>query len=56
MDIKEYFRNLRFDEKHHLGLGDIRITYAQQEDIIAFVNKLVKKINKLEKKRRIADG
>ena len=32
--IKEYFERLRFDPNHHIGLGDIRLTIAQQEEII----------------------
>ena len=31
--IEEYFEKLRMDVKHHLGLGDIRLTIAQQGDI-----------------------
>ncbi|MFA5355284.1 MAG: hypothetical protein WC302_00900 [Candidatus Paceibacterota bacterium] len=31
---EQYFKELRFDEKHHLGLGDIRLTVAQQEEIV----------------------
>jgi len=29
----DYFRKLRFDDKHHLGLGDIRLTLDQQEEL-----------------------
>lgn len=32
--LEDYFQELRFDKKHHLGLGDIRITIFQQELII----------------------
>ena len=32
--IEEYFERLRFDPNHHTGLGDIRLTIAQQEEII----------------------
>jgi hypothetical protein len=32
--IIDYFHTLRFDPKHHLGLGDIRLTLAQQEELI----------------------
>lgn len=38
-DIDKYFNNLRFDKSHHLGLGDIRITIAQQEEIINKIKK-----------------
>ena len=33
MNIKEYFKNLRFSPAHHLGGGDIRLTIGQQEEI-----------------------
>jgi hypothetical protein len=29
--LKEYFKNLRFDKNHHLGLGDIRLTIGQRK-------------------------
>lgn len=28
-----YFQELRFNPNHHLGMGDIRITIGQQEEI-----------------------
>lgn len=40
IDIKKYFEALRNDEKHHLGLGDIRLTLAQQEEIIEAIETL----------------
>ena len=36
-DIRECFKQLRFDKNHHLGLGDIRLTIAQQEEICDLV-------------------
>ncbi len=33
--LREYFAKLRNDPKHHLGLGDIRLTMAQQDEVIA---------------------
>ena len=33
--MKEYFRKLRFDKNHHLGLGDVRLTIGMQEELIA---------------------
>ena len=33
MDIKKYFKELRFNAAHHLGAGDIRITIGQQKEI-----------------------
>lgn len=41
IEIKEYFKKLRFDNDHHLGLGDIRLTISQQEEIIELVKKLI---------------
>ena len=35
--IDGYFNKLRFDKRHHLGLGDIRITMGQQEAIIEVI-------------------
>ena len=34
------FKALRFDENHHLGLGDIRLTIGQQEEIEAEIERL----------------
>lgn len=33
-DIEKTFELLQKDSNHHLGLGDIRLTIGQQEDII----------------------
>jgi hypothetical protein len=38
-DIRECFKQLRFDENHHLGLGDIRLTIAQQNEICDLVER-----------------
>lgn len=32
--LTTYFRALRFDENHHLGLGDIRMTLGDQEELL----------------------
>lgn len=37
--IRECFKQLRFDKNHHLGLGDIRLTIAQQEEICDLVER-----------------
>ena len=42
------FNKLRFNNKHHLGLGDIRITIGQQEEIEKVVADLLKQIDELE--------
>ena len=31
---EEYFKELRFNTNHHLGLGDVRLTIAQQEELV----------------------
>ena len=33
--LSELFHELRHDKNHHLGLGDIRLTVGQQEEIEA---------------------
>ena len=38
-DIRKCFKQLRFDKNHHLGLGDIRLTIAQQEEICDLVER-----------------
>lgn len=32
-EVAKYFDAMRHDPNHHLGLGDIRLTYGQQEEI-----------------------
>jgi coproporphyrinogen III oxidase-like Fe-S oxidoreductase len=41
-ELEDYFKKLRFDENHHLGMGDIRLTIAQQEEIVEMVKGLLK--------------
>ena len=38
-DLRRCFEQLRFDKNHHLGLGDIRLTIAQQEEICELVER-----------------
>jgi hypothetical protein len=38
MIIDNYFRELRFNESHHLGMGDIRLTMGQQDFICQMFN------------------
>ena len=33
LTLREHFKRLRSDKNHHLGLGDIRLTIAQQDAI-----------------------
>ena len=35
--LRECFKQLRCDKNHHLGLGDIRLTIAQQDEICDLV-------------------
>lgn len=32
--LSQYFQDLRMNPKHTLGLGDIRLTYGQQEELV----------------------
>lgn len=52
-NIRQYFRTLRFSEHHHLGLGDIRLTMSQQEEVIRKFEELEDQI-KNEKEKSIA--
>ncbi len=47
MSIRDEFNALRFDSAHHLGLGDIRLTIAQQEDIAARVEAAEAEVQRL---------
>lgn len=38
MTIGEYFQQLREDEDYHLGMGDIRLTKAMQDEIAAVMD------------------
>jgi len=39
-ELKSMFDALRNDPAHHLGLGDIRLTIAQQDEILAMISPL----------------
>jgi hypothetical protein len=42
-NLESCFQQLRFDPNHHLGLGDIRLTLAEQEEIVERIEqKLIK--------------
>lgn len=45
--IEKCFEEIRFNKDYHLGLGDIRLTIGQQEEICKLVNKFYKNKNKL---------
>ena len=36
--IEKYFEDRRFDNSSHLGLGDIRLTIAEQDAIVKKAN------------------
>lgn len=36
-DIRKCFELLRLDKNHHLGLGDIRLTKVEQDEICELV-------------------
>jgi hypothetical protein len=38
-DIRECFKHLRLHKNHHLGLGDIRLTIEQQDEICDLVER-----------------
>jgi len=38
-DLRKFFEQMRFDKNHHLGLGDIRLTITQQEEICELVER-----------------
>jgi hypothetical protein len=38
-DLRKCFEQLRFDKNNHLGLGDIRLTIAQQDEICELVER-----------------
>ena len=38
-NLRECFKQLRFDKHHHLGFGDIRLTISQQEEICDLVER-----------------
>jgi hypothetical protein len=38
LELSDYFRKLRFDKDHHLGLGDIRLTMHQQDEICELIS------------------
>ena len=39
-ELEEYFRNLRVDKNFHLGLGDVRLTIAMQEEVVAIAKRV----------------
>lgn len=45
MNISEYFQTLRNNKFFHLGLGDIRLSAAMQEDIETYVLNLESRLS-----------
>jgi len=39
--LEKCFEELRNDKNHHIGLGDIRLTIGQQEEIVKLVNEKI---------------
>jgi hypothetical protein len=52
---EEWFKKLRFDDNHHLGLGDIRLTIGQQEEILAALAEKEREIRGYEQRAMDAD-
>ena len=49
-NLRDYFRQLRFDINNHLGLGDIRLTIGQQEEIESlFLSEIEAFVEKVKK-------
>jgi hypothetical protein len=47
--LRSFFEQMRFDKGHHLGLGDIRLTLGQQEEICDLVEQFYSKNRRSEK-------
>ena len=45
--IEGYFQSLRHSSFHHIGLGDVRMTVAQQEEVSGWFNDLKAEANRL---------
>jgi hypothetical protein len=48
MILREMFRQIRLGKHNHLGLGDIRLTVAQQDEICYLVESLIEKSKNTE--------
>jgi hypothetical protein len=50
--LHDHFRELRFSEGNHLGMGDIRLTLGMQDDIVVNVERAIngKRVTSLRKK------
>ena len=35
--VRDYFETQRFSETNHVGLGDIRLTIGQQEEVLEII-------------------
>jgi len=54
--MDEIFKKLRFDESHHIGIGDIRLTIAQQHELAVIYNKLKQENAKLKEEIKRLNG
>lgn len=56
-ELEEFFMQMRLDPDHHLGLGDIRLTIAQQEELVAKLKAAqVRNSEEIERKARLFYG
>lgn len=44
-EVTLMFEELRFDPYQHLGMGDVRITLSQQEDILKLIQEYIDELN-----------
>ena len=49
MNVRRMFDELRFDRNHHMGLGDIRLTISQQDEVVAEVERLAARLAEAER-------
>lgn len=49
MNVRRMFDELRFDRNHHMGLGDIRLTIAQQDEVVAEAERLAARLAEAER-------
>jgi len=47
LNIGSLFEQLRFSETNHIGLGDIRLTIGQQEDIVRKIHEFENRIKQV---------
>jgi len=55
LQVAALFQSLRFDERTHLGLGDIRLTMGDQEIVIAEIERLRRELAETKEQLRLAN-